>query len=45
MIDDTIDALAVTEFYLERASILEYDGGLDRDRAEVIAWIETLDKF
>lgn len=32
---------AMLELYEERAAIMEYDGGISRDEAERLAWLEV----
>ena len=39
------DVLAIVESYEERAAVLEFDGGLERREAELMAWNSTLSQL
>ncbi len=40
-----IDCEAVVEHWLERSSIMEFDGQIERKRAEVLAMHDTVKRF
>ena len=39
------DAARVADWWQERAAIIEFDGGVNREHAEREAWARTLAKF